>query len=162
MEDIEKPKILTDFANSFMFLITSIVNSELSKSRNFSIIEHNDNFPVFSSQFSIKEVLKPFFSNVQTMKGEHEVIALAFLLHRANNDFHLILDEDGPRKFVTRQFSFLAHKMTGTVGFLGKCHCEFKIVQKQLALDTLQEIEQSKFRVDSNILNSIKCRIKDC
>ena len=77
------------------------------------------------------------FGRRQISKGEHEVIALAHSMHLDGRPLVLIMDDADGRRMVRRRFVHLAHFMTGTVGFVGRCHTKCSILAKDEVLRSL-------------------------
>ena len=149
------------FSNSFNFFITKILDGEIKKSKNYFKIK-TGRINLMNFSYNISEVLRPFFGKNEILKGEHEVIAFAYVYYEINPQFIIILDESGPRKFLEKNFSHLIKLMIGTVGFVGKCHCEYDIISEKETLSLLQAIKISKFRVSDNIISSVTNQVKEC
>jgi predicted nucleic acid-binding protein len=75
-------------------------------------------------------------------------------------NFILIIDEQGPRNFTIKNMPYLVAYLTGTVGFIGDCYCDYKIFDKKESIDLLEKIEKSKFRVTHQIIAETKARIE--
>ncbi|MEM3099471.1 MAG: hypothetical protein QXU32_12280 [Nitrososphaerales archaeon] len=99
---------------------------------------------------------------MEISRGEHEVIGLAYFLYEIQIPFIFILDDDGARRFVSRNFSYLSGIMKGTVGFIAMCYHTFRIFTQDEALQILNDIERSKFRVAKHILYQTKQEIQGC
>jgi len=162
LDDINKPEVLVDVFKNFQFYLTKRLELEIKKSSNYNIIDNNSSLIQLNFPYDISEVLRPFFGKSELDKGEHEVIAFSYLIYPKNKFFILILDEDGPRNFVLKNLSYLSSNLTGTVGFIGKCHCDYKIFQKVYAKSILVNIKNSKFRVVDIVLNSVLKNIERC
>ena len=100
-------------------------------------------------------VLRMLFGKEEVIKGEHEVIALAFVLHLAGQSFTLIMDDAYGRKIVRSRIAHLEHSMTGTAAFIARCHTWHSILEKDDALDALEAIRASKFRVTDEVIDSV-------
>ena len=164
LDDIQQPQYLIRIFNydGFTFIIGRIVKNEISRSRRYdhikSIVENAESF----EYYYYGEILRPFLSIEEIEKGEHEVIATAYVMHSLGFDIIFILDEDDPRKFVENNFPDLVDKMTGTVGFIEKCHCVFDIFEKDESIDILRLIKNSKFRVKAEIIEQAIENIRRC
>lgn len=99
-------------------------------------------------------VLAMLFGREQIAKGEHEVIALAFAMHLDGRHFALIMDDADGRKMVRNRFAHLAPFMTGTAGFIARCHTRYSILAKGEALEALEAIRASKFRATNGVIDS--------
>lgn len=162
LEDIEKPDILLKMLSTFKFIVPPLVFEEVRVCKNYKHMRGVNTVIILYSEMNLGEVLKPFFSTEEVKKGEAEVIALAYLLHESNKIHNFILDEQDARNFVTNNLPHLCKKMIGTVGFIGECHCNFRILLKDHALAILQDIRNSRFRVTDKILNNVKQEIEGC
>jgi predicted nucleic acid-binding protein len=74
----------------------------------------------------------------------------------------LILDDSDARVFVINNLSTLSKFMTGTVGFMADCCCQYCFFTKEEVTDILKLIEVSGFRVDNNVLNRVRNRVSEC
>ena len=95
-------------------------------------------------------------------KGEHEVIATAYILNFLGYDIILILDDDDARDIVTKNLKEIANKMTGTDGFIKICCCEHSALQKEEGKTILKFILNSKFRVKKEIVEKTIREIEVC
>lgn len=144
----------------FSFYLTKILIQELEKSPNYNYLKNNMFLPL-NFPYNISEVLRPFFSKQQVLKGEHEVIAFAHIVYQKNKKFTLIIDETSSRKFVCRHFNYLVNNLIGTVLFVGKCCSQYGIFTIPQAEEILREIELSDFRVSKSILDAVRNGIKN-
>ena len=93
LDDITCPSFLnTVLSGPFQFLVTPTVHDEIKRSKNYTQIQRN-NITEMDFPFDISRILKPFFGKDETVKGEHEVIAFAYILYYDELDFGIILDE---------------------------------------------------------------------
>ena len=99
-------------------------------------------------------VLAMLFGREQVAKGEHGVVALAFSLHLDGRRLVLIMDDADGRKMVRNRFAHLAPFMTGTAGFIAHCYTRYSILAKGGALEALEAIRASKFRVTNGVIDS--------
>ena len=58
----------------------------------------------------------------------------------------------GPRNFVIKNLPYLTQYLRGTIGFIGDCYCDHRILSKDESLDILHKIQGSKFRVKPEIV----------
>ena len=72
--------------------------------------------------YNIASTLDVLYGSGGVVKGEHEVVALAFAMHTDGQSFVLIMDDAGGRRMVRHHFAHLARFMTGTAGFVAHCH----------------------------------------
>ena len=149
------------YQHSFKFLTTKIINDEINKSASYLEVE-NGLVSQFSFPYNISEILRPFFGKEEIFKGEHEVIALAYVYYHIDHEFIIILDEKGPRKFLNDNFSHLSELMVGTFGFLANCCCEYMALTKDQAMGIIDEITNSKFRVSDGIVENTIQKIGSC
>ncbi len=161
LEDIQKPTHLLKMLNKFSFLIGPIVLNEVSKCTNYGYIKEAEGITRLAS-FNFGEILSPFFSKDQIKKGEAEVIALAYIQYESGMIHKFILDDGAARKIVCKNFRNLSKIMTGTIGFIADCHCDFSIFSKAVALTLLNEIKCSTFFVEYRVLSSVMGRIEGC
>jgi predicted nucleic acid-binding protein len=140
-----------------------IIKKEIEKSPNYQIIKeaiesHGEIF--MYSDYG--EILRPFLSLEEIKNGEHEVIAISYILDFRKADFIVIIDDDSPRKFLERNFPFIFQRVTGTIGLIEICSCNYKVFSKGEALIILSLINRSKFRVKEEIVNKTIEKIKEC
>lgn len=162
LDDIKKPCILLQIMNSFHFCFTPLILNEIKKSTNYRSLFDNTRIQTIEFEFEYGEIFKPFLSKDKVIKGEAEVIALSAILYKSGKLQNLILDEGEARGFIQRNLSYLNRFMIGTLGFIGNCHCDKKIIDKNVALELLELIKNSKFRIEEKILNSIRAIIQRC
>lgn len=162
LDDINRHDCLGKIVIEFDFILPPIVNSEIQKSKNYSVIKNCKDIVPFSLYYDVSSILKPFFGSQEIKKGEHEVIGYAYFLNENSDKFYFILDEDGPRKFVERYFPTLTPLMKGTAKFVGMCACEFYIMSKQEVREVLTLIENSPFRITKNILDKVRLYLEGC
>lgn len=157
LEDINQPEKLVYILKLFVFRITPIVYKEVSKCKNYAIIETS--CPIVRDS-NIGEILKPFFSKKQIEKGETEVIELAYEFYSDGTHIPFILDDEEARYFVERNLKDLSSSMTGTVGFVAKCYYEFFVFTKEEASLTISTIGNSKFRISQEIISKVLSRVQ--
>ena len=88
------------------------------------------------------------------VKGEHEVVALAFAMRTDDPSFVLIMDDAGGRRMVRHRFAHLARFVAGTAGFVAHCHTRYSILTKGDALGVLEAVRASKFRATDDVIDS--------
>ena len=147
--------------DSFDFMITPMVQLEISRCEHFRDFENVNRLVPVPMNFSIAEILRPFFGANQVRKGESEVLALAYLLNETGEILKFILDDEQARSFVERNLGNLNELMTGTLGFLVYC-CRTRLFSKADALSVIDDIKNSSFRVSPNILSSAIKKIEGC
>ena len=162
LDDITRHDCLIKVIVEFDFVLPPIVHSEIQKSKNYSVIKNCKDIIPLTLSYDIASILRPFFGNKEIKKGEHEVIGYAYFLNENKDKFYFILDEDGPRKFVERNFCTLIPYMAGTAKFVGMCACEFYIISKEEVREVLSLIEKSTFRVTKNILDKVREYVEGC
>lgn len=164
LDDIKEPSHLLRIFNfnEFILVVGKVVHSEVKKSENYHQIEHILYSAESHDYNQFGEILKPFMSVEEISKGEHEVIATAYILNFLGYDIIFILDDDGARNLVLRNLSEIADKMTGTVGFIRLCCCEHEIFNKEEAKLILVTIKNSKFRVKEKIIEKTIEDIEGC
>jgi len=164
LDDIKRPCFLKRIVthNPFTFVLCKKVKEEVlakTESKASFFNELNDYFE-YSDFSSYSEVLRPFFAEEELIKGEHEVIIAAYIHHYSyNQDYVIIIDEEGPRKFLQKNFPELFANATGTVGFIAECYFSYSLLTKNEALGLLDAIKNSKFRVSDDILEKVRKEI---
>lgn len=157
-----QPDDLLIIMDKFEFLVPSTVSREINSCSNYKQIQDNNNLTLRDVDPDLSEVLNPFFSTTQVIKGETEVISLAVLLYDCRKFHRFIMDDQEARKYVERHLNYLCNKLTGTTGFVGDCYCTFKYLVKARALELLELIENSQFRVTGKVLSDVRRRIECC
>jgi predicted nucleic acid-binding protein len=163
LDDIECPSQLIKILDKFTVHIPHKVFIEVKKSKNIELVleVRKDKINIFTdAPFELGEVTKAFFAKSEIAKGEHEIVVVAYLCHNMGLNFILIIDEQGPRNFTIKNMPYLAAYLTGTVGFIGNCYCDYKIFDKKESIELLEKIEKSKFRVTHQIIAETKARIE--
>ena len=165
LDDIDYPEGLKKIISSgeFKFVIGPVVENEIGNSPNYHFIK-SDLSKVREKplSFNYGEIVRPFLGISEIKKGEHEVIGIAIVYHLKGKDFILILDEDGPRRIIEKKLSGIKSKMTGTVGFITRCYCEYLIYTLDEAINILERIRNSKFRVQPHIVDKALNEIGGC
>lgn len=162
LDDIDRPGELVKIIDCFDFLLTPIVENEIMKSKNYRKIKNHKNIHSINFSFDFGKILRPMFSKEEIIKGEHEIIGVAYILYQLKVNFYFILDDGGARKFVLNNLTFLVNLMVGTIKFLAICCCSFGIFKKEESVNLLNLIEYSKFRVSKRILNETRQYIERC
>ena len=98
--------------------------------------------------------LRPLLGKGQKTRGEHGVIALAHIMHTHGRPFTLVVDGAGGRGFARRHFAHLAGSMTGTVGFVARCHTRHSILARDEVLEVLEAIRASGFRAPDEAIDA--------
>lgn len=165
LDDISYPEGLKKIISSekFKFVIGPVVETEIGRSSNYHLIE-SDLSKVREKplSFNYGEIVRPFLGIDEIKKGEHEVIGIAIVYHLKGKDFILILDEDGPRNVIEKKLPGIKPKMTGTIGFIARCYCEYPIYIKNEAINILERIRNSKFRTQPYIIDIALNEIRRC
>lgn len=160
LDDIQCYEDLLKIMDHFKVHISPKVSEEISKSNHFSKIKFHKNINNFTlPNFDIGELIKPFFSKDQVVKGEHEVIVIAYFIYNLKKNLLLIIDEIGPRQFVEKNYPYLTKFMIGTVGMIGSCCSNYSLFTKERSRELLDKIENSVFRVNRETLNKIRSKI---
>ena len=145
--------------DNFVFLITPIVQKEISRSGSFRNIQSHPKLFLYSKE-NLGEALRPFFSKKQIEKGETEVIELAYELYINGTPTWFILDDKQPRFFVVQNLPYLKNFMIGTVGFLGECYYEYKVFEKGETVAVIILISKSTFRVSADVISDVLAKIE--
>jgi len=134
------------------------VQEEVSRSSNFTQIQFHQKLIPYPKE-NLGEALRPFFSERQIQKGETEVIELAYDFFINGDSKMFILDDKQPRLFVQNNLHYLEDLMIGTVGFVGDCYCEYRIIEKGNARELVILISESPFRVSVDIIREVLAKI---
>jgi predicted nucleic acid-binding protein len=163
LDDIKQPKFIVRILENdcFEFFTGPVIKGEIEKSKHHQLIKKTieDHVQLFT-YYQYGEVLRPFFSIGEIKKGENEVIVISYILFSQNRECTVILDDDSPRKFLQNHFPILAHCIEGTVGFTKNCHLKYRILQREETLSILTMIQQSKFRVNKEIVEEAMSQIR--
>jgi len=163
LDDIKMPTILRRMitSNYFTFVLCEKVEKELLKnpvSREF-LADLNTQFESFKYSM-YAEILKPLFAVEEIVKGEHEVVVAAYVYHHVlNQGYKVIIDEVETRKFIKRNFPEIFKNVVGTLGFIKQSFSDYSIITRNEALNILNAIEKSKFRVNKDILEKTRKEI---
>jgi predicted nucleic acid-binding protein len=160
--DIDMPNILIKIVRNLKFIITPAVDREIRTCKNIEILKSSGFYNLYCEQLNYAELLRPFFSAKQLAKGETEAIALASHFHYQNKLANLILDDLQARKVVINHLSYLVYALIGTIGFIGRCFCDYEIISRENALNLIDEIDGSSFRIQRDTLNSERQHLKTC
>lgn len=162
LDCIQRPEVLIKILENFKPHIPARVFKEVSQSKNaHHLLKKKDCLNIFDKlHLNLGEVLRPFVSESELEKGEHETIILAYVCNRMGFNFILILDEIDKRNLVKTIIPELESKMTGTVGFLGMCYYKYRIFNKEEVIGLIDQIGSSKFRVDRKVIAEVKQRIE--
>jgi len=163
LDCIQKPEVLIKIIKNFKANIPQRVFQEICKSKNsHHLLQHKDCLNIFDKpHLNLGEVLRPFVSENELKKGEHEIIVLAYVCSHMGIKFILILDEASKRNLVKNIIPELIDNMTGTLGFLKMCCCKYHIFNNTEIINLIDEIEKSSFRIDKRIIMQIKKEIKE-
>ena len=166
IDDISKPHYLETILNKteFSFVVGKIIITEIKDAPENAILrEHynKNNIAVFD-YYDYGEILRPFFSIDEINKGEHEVIIITYILNLQGKQVITILDDNSPKKFLKNLLLEKSEMVTGTVGFVEKCTCEYNIFFKEKGINILTLIKQSKFWIENEIVDNAIIRIKGC
>lgn len=164
LDDIKNPEPVIRIFNSnkFVLVVGKLVHEEIKKSGNYYKIKHILISAKSYDYTQFGEILRPFMSVEEISKGEHEVIATAYVLNFLGHDLIFILDDDDARTLVLKNLKEIADKMTGTVGFIRLCCCEHEVFNKDEAKSILTMIKNSKFRVKKEIVEKTIEDIEGC
>ena len=153
LDDICRPEILARVSKSCRLLVGRLAMREISR-RRYRAKPDGDVLESAVRPYDAALAFTMLFGRGQVTKGEYEVIALAYSMHLDGQPFVLIMDDADGRKMVRRRFAHLADFMTGTVGFVVRCHTHYSILVKDEALGVLRAIRASKFRVAGKVIDS--------
>lgn len=161
LEDIKHPQILVKILDNFLFFLPPAVFDEIRVCKTFFHIKGHRNTQQVTG-YDYGAILEPFLGKKQLGRGEAEAIAIAYIWQDVRKCDRLILDDGEARLFVQTNIPILQNLMTGTVGFIGDCHCTSALFEKQQAIDLLNAIGKSTFRIKDKDLSNIRKRIEGC
>jgi predicted nucleic acid-binding protein len=163
LDCINEPASLIKILDVFQANVTPKVFSEINKSKNsYHILNKKDLLTVFKgADINLGEALRPFVSEKELEKGEHEVIVLAYVFYNINIGFFFIIDELSKRKLVEKNLPYLTKNLYGTLGFIGICHSKYNIFNKTESLNLLNKIGCSSFRADKKIIEEVIKKIQN-
>ncbi|MHA1285377.1 MAG: hypothetical protein ACTSVV_11300 [Promethearchaeota archaeon] len=164
LDDIQAHQYLLSILeyDLFTFVIGVIIKQELKKSPNYCVIENKiENDFIHFSHYQLSEIIKPFFSEKEIEKGEHEVFAISFLMCDLKEKFITILDDDNARKFFINNLPECHKNLIGTVGFVEMCVVNHSIFNKEQGIEILILIRNSKFRINIDIINKIIKKLRE-
>jgi len=163
LDDIKMPTILKRIITFeyFRIVLCEKVKKELLRSLEFKKLFNDLNERFEGFEYSMyAEVLRPLFAREEIVKGEHEVIAAAYVHHYVlKQNYIVIIDDAGIRKFIQRNFPEMYKNIIGTLGFIKQSYKVFNIISRDEALNILDAIESSKFRVSKDVLEKIRNEI---
>lgn len=158
IDDIKFPSHIIKIISSDLlnFQIGSIVKEEIKKSQNYEYIGyHVENGIEYIEYFHYGELLRPLFSLDEIEEGEHEVIAIGYILYSKEQNFKMIMDDGSPRKFVATNFPDLGSRLCYTTEFIKLCCLEYHIFDKNEAITILELVKESPFFVKDIIVDEI-------
>lgn len=156
LDDIKKPMALVRIfrCSQFQFNTGPIIKEEIQKSNGFATVATEiDTRAKMFDFYNYGEILKPVFSQEELKEGEHEVIAIAYVLHFLQKEFMTIIEDGKVKRFLKRTFPFILSKNKGTVGFVVLCCCQYEVFSRAEGIEILVLIGKSKFRIDKKILD---------
>jgi len=162
IDDIAQPNSLLKIVwnPNFKFVTANIILSEIKKHPIDDILEKKllENLEIFRYH-DYGEILKPFLAKIEIKKGEHEVIVISYILNYKGHDFISILDDDAPKKYLTRLIPEKQDSIMGTVGFIEICTSTYSIFEGNEAISILILIKASKFRIEERIIDEAIQRV---
>jgi len=163
LDDINSPQYLMRILNCnlFDFLTGRKILKEISKSPKYQSIRDKIEKKVRIFDYATYgEILKPFISLEEILKGEDEIIAISYILNFLGSNFLVIIDEKDTREFFDRVFPEIKNRRTGTIGFLKKC-CDYGIFSREETISILELIKNSKFRVKKEIIEDAISQLRE-
>jgi len=156
LDCIQDSQSLIKIIDKFKMHMGKQVLGEIKKSSNFYKIQ-NKTFNLFNNpNLNLGEALRPFITEEQISKGEHEVIILAYVFGGTGIDFWVVIDEKSKRNLLKRVVPEVSDKLLGTINFIGLCNNKYNIFNKQESLTILDKITSSNFRVKPEIIADVK------
>jgi predicted nucleic acid-binding protein len=145
------------FSFNFDIQVTGLVNREITKTDYPIYNNHHSKFNVVNldnlllNDGYLLELLRPIVG-----RGEYEVISLAKQYHEhESDDFIFILDDNQARTRISSYLPELNKYLKGTVGLVMFCCLDLELFNKDSSIHILNCINDSKFFVDSNIIENV-------
>ena len=160
LDCIQDSKSLIRIIDNFKMHLSKKILEEISKSPNFHKIQ-DKKFNIFNNpNLNLGEALRPFVTEEQISKGEHEVIVLAYVFNGMGINFWVIIDEKSKRNLVKRIVPELSDKLLGTITFIELCNNEYHIFNKSESLIIFDKIASSNFRIKPELIKRAKNNLK--
>lgn len=164
LDDIGKPERLLEIINSskFSLIIGKMISQEIRKSENFfRISEEIHQKAIVYDYYEYGEAVKVFFSESEIEKGEHEIFVISYIFSLLERPFIAIIDDMDAKKFLKNNIQH-PEFIVGTIGFLELCTCSYKVFIKEVSINILMSIKESKFFVDPMIIDATIEKIRAC
>jgi predicted nucleic acid-binding protein len=162
LDDIARPEYLVSIVCcvDLEFFTGNIIQSEIEIHCCDSNVQRvlQKNVKKFQ-YYAYGEILKPFFSKKEIKKGEHEVIVISYILNYTGDKFVAILDDNPAKKYLKRLIPDKGSDVTGTVGFIERLTNSYAIFKREEAIQILALIKDSKFRIETNIIDGVIDRL---
>jgi hypothetical protein len=160
LDCINDKNSLIKIIKNFKIHISKKILEEIGKSPHFHYIK-NEKFNIFSNpNLNLGEALRPFVTEEQIFKGEHEVIVLAYIFNGTGINFWVIIDEKSKRNLVERIVPEISNKLIGTIQLIGLCNNKYNIFNKKESLELLDKISFSNFRIKGELIEEVKKTLK--
>jgi predicted nucleic acid-binding protein len=163
VDDVNRPDVLVTLLTytSFHYVTGPVIDSEVRGCRRFGNIEQAFEANVESfAYYQYGEIIRPLFALDEIKKGEHEVVVISYIFHHQGATYKSIIDEAPTRTFLQRSYPELSRNMNGTIGFLEHCTIDCKLISKGDCITLLEEIKESRFRIEDRIVDEAIERLR--
>ncbi len=160
LDDAVRIEYFIRFLNSFTVEVTPIVYEEITEKNDITLFESKLSLLQIDSAIerssSILQYLKPIFA-----KGEFEVICMSFYYNTNGiSDFFGVLDDGKARELVIEYISEIRGCIIGTIGLIRFCNYHFHIFTSVEAINILEQIKKSNFRISPKIVDNEILKLK--
>lgn len=159
LDDVQSPDYLLRIVTKFKTHIVPSVYNEIQKTKTPNALEQlvKASNKWQQTLFKIGDVLKPFFSEKERDRGEHEIIVAAYIFHECKTPYLLIVDEAESNRFLRNNLPHLNTCRTGA--FISDCCTKHGIIIKKEALQLYDLMEKSNFRITKEALQELRKRV---
>lgn len=165
LSDVHMPDLLDRLIrnSTYEFVLCKLVKDELRKGGHKDFLTKYWPFMNTFSYYDISEALRPFFSESEITKGEHEVIVAAYIYHHVEGDRYLaVIDDNDAREYVRKNFPEIFQNVTGTLGFIVKSYCDHEVISYTDAETAIMAGRNSKFRIKEEVLRNLERELIRC
>ncbi len=164
IDDISKPLLLKRILKRFRPQIPSLIKEELERKGNannrLNVIYDSCNF-FKKTEFNIGDVLKPFFSEDEKRRGEHEVIIVSYICDSLGLDYISLIDDKEAYNFIRAHVNCILHNCRRSGRFIVECSNKYKIFNKTESLEILDLMLLSKFNIKKCHIDALKNDLKN-
>ena len=159
IDDISRPLLLEKILKHFRPQIPPLVKKELerkgtSNNRLYVLYKYCNFFK--ETEFHIGDALKPFFSEEEKRRGEHEVIIVSYICHALGLDFVSLIDDKEAHNFIKRHVQHILPNCKRSGRFIAECSYKYKIFNKTESLTVLELMLSSNFNIKQCHIETLK------